>query len=131
MARMRATGAAARRTSRPPKTYPATAKIRARGGVRERVPRYRPMPVGYVGPGMGPPVATFRVYLRYPKQRVAEKTVTSSRVLAWFWYRALCARRDLVGQAVVAVITANGRQLAFHAFDDRNTVDPWNDPRNR
>ena len=131
MARSCATGAAASRTTRPPGTCPTTFPNGTRSRVRERVPRYQLMPVGYTGPGKGPRVVTFRANLRYPKQRVTDKNVTTSRVLAWLWYRELCARKDLVGRAVAAVITANGRQLAFHAFDDPRTVDPWQDSRNQ
>lgn len=79
----------------------------------------------YEGPGMGPKYAVFRVYLRWPDQRVSDKTVTHSRYLAWFEYRALCGREDLLGQPVAAAITANGRQLAYHRFDDPTPDDPW------
>lgn len=84
---------------------------------------------GYDGPGMGPRNGIFRVYLRWPGQRVTEKTVTTHRYLAWMAYRGLCFRDDLAGSGVAAVITANGRQLAIHPFDDPDVVDPWNDPR--
>lgn len=78
---------------------------------------------------MGPRNGIFRVYLRWPGQRVTEKTVTTHRYLAWMAYRGLCFRDDLAGSGVAAVITANGRQLAIHPFDDPDVVDPWNDPR--
>lgn len=64
-------------------------------------------------------VMTFRVYLRWPRQRVSDKTVTESRELAEFAYRQLRARSDLVGEPVAAVLTEDGRQLAYHAFDAR------------
>ena len=132
MARPRAVGGAACRTFRPPNPNRLVRKAGAVRRVGERPPpRYKPMSVGYVGPGMGPRYGTFRVYLRWPTQRVTDKTVTTQRFLAWMAYRALCSRADLVGVCVAAVITANGRQLAFHAFDDPAPVDPWNDPRNR
>jgi hypothetical protein len=123
MSRMRL-GRACRRFRRPSSsgTPPRTSRV--------------PRPVGggwpsYIGPGMGPKYAVFRVYLRWPKQRVTDKTVTPQRYLAWMAYRALCSREDLVGQPVAAAITANGRQLAFHRFDDPSPIDPWNDPGNR
>ena len=131
MARPRAVGAASR-SVRPPVPKQLDRKVRAARRVGERPPpRYKPTTVGYVGPAMGPRYGTFRVYLRGPTQRVSDKTVTTQRYLAWMAYRGLCSREDLLGCAIAAVITANGRQLAFHAFDDPAPVDPWNDPRNR
>ncbi len=109
-----------------PQRLPTSSRSPVRRRAKPRVGRGWP---GYDGPGMGPRYATFRVYLRWPAQQVSEKTVTTQRYLAWMAYRALCSREDLIGSAVAAVITANGRQLAIHPFDDPNVVDPWNDPR--
>ena len=81
-------------------------------------PRYRASPAGPRGAAGSKDRAIFRVYLRWPDQRVTDKTVTSHGELAWLAYSALCARSDLRGQSVAAVVTANGRQLAYHAFDD-------------
>ena len=119
MARPRAFGAAAvRPVRRPPRSPASTPDPKA------PLPEKTGWP-SYEGPGMGPKYAVFRVYLRWPDQRVSDKTVTHSRYLAWFEYRAMCAREDLLGQPVAAAITANGKQLAYHRFDDPNPVDPW------
>ena len=119
MARPRALGAAAVRPIRRPPHSPASTLDPA-----NPLPRKTGWP-SYVGPGMGPKYAVFRVYLRWPDQRVSDKTVTHSRYLAWFEYRAMCGREDLVGKPVAAAITANGKHLAYHRFDDPNPDDPW------
>ncbi|MGA8054070.1 MAG: hypothetical protein WCA12_09465 [Burkholderiales bacterium] len=60
---------------------------------------------------------TFRVYLRWPGQRVSDKTVTENRTVAELAYRELLARADLVGKSVAAALTKDGKQLAYHQFD--------------
>lgn len=128
MARPRALGAAAvRRIRRPPLSTESTPVPAASPGDDANLdgpPRKTGWP-SYEGPGMGPKYAVFRVYLRGPDQRVSDKTVTHSRYLAWFEYRALCSREDLLGTPVAAAITANGKQLAYHRFDDPKPDDPW------
>jgi hypothetical protein len=130
MARPRAFGAPARRCIRRPQGFPRSspALVTRTRNVAAR-PRAAPATKNgwpsYEGPGAGPKYAVFRVYLRWPDQRVSDKTVTRSRYLAWFEYRALCAREDLIGRPVAAAITANGKQLAYHGFDDPNPDDPW------
>lgn len=64
---------------------------------------------------------TYRVYLRWPDQKVSDKTVTEDRALAELAYKTLLARQDLIGKPVGAAFTArvNGvpEQIAYHAFD--------------
>ena len=63
---------------------------------------------------------TFRVYLRWPRQRVTDKTSTESRVVAE------AAFADLVKQAEVFAakgalgisLTEDGRQLGYHKLAD-------------
>jgi len=40
---------------------------------------------------------TYRVYLRWPQQRVSDKTVTEDRALAELAYQTLRKRTDLIG----------------------------------
>lgn len=65
---------------------------------------------------------TFRVYLRWAGQRVSDKTVTESRKVAELAYQELLARSDLVGKAVAAAFTEDGKQLAYHQFDGAGSV---------
>jgi hypothetical protein len=64
---------------------------------------------------------TYRVYLRWPDQKVSDKTVTEDRALAELAYKTLVARTDLIGKPVGAAFTSrvNGvpQQIAYHAFD--------------
>ena len=60
---------------------------------------------------------TFRVYLRWPGQRVTNKTTTESRTIAEAAYRELLERTDLVGQQVDAALTEDGKQIAYHRFE--------------
>ena len=130
MARPRACGAPAGRCIRRLPGSPQSVSVRVSGPRKVGAPSRTPQAMktgwpSYEGPGAGPKYAVFRVYLRWPDQRVSDKTVTRSRYLAWFEYRALCAREDLIGRPVAAAITANGKQLAYHGFDDPNPDDPW------
>ncbi len=64
---------------------------------------------------------TYRVYLRWPDQKVSDKTVTEDRALAELAFKTLVARTDLIGKPVGAAFTSrvNGvpKQIAYHAFD--------------
>ena len=64
---------------------------------------------------------TYRVYLRWPDQRVSDKTVTEDRMLAEIAFNTLVARKDLIGKSVGAAFTSrvNGvpQQIAYHDFD--------------
>lgn len=59
----------------------------------------------------------YRVYLRWPGQRVSDKTVTPSPQIAEAAFRELLSRTDLVGQRVAAVLSLDNRQLEFCRFD--------------
>ena len=66
-------------------------------------------------------MATFRIYLRYPDQRVAEKTVTPLRDVALLAFSSLVNRTELDGFTVIAVLNFDGKQVAIHDF---HKVDP-------
>ena len=59
----------------------------------------------------------YRIYLKWPDQRVSEKTVTGNPEVAETAYRALLARKDLVGKLVVAVLSLNNHGLEYCRFD--------------
>lgn len=69
-----------------------------------------------VTPANDAPVGTHRVYLRLPGQRVSDKTVTASAVIARAAWDELVSRQDLCGQDVAVAWTVNGTQFAFHSF---------------
>lgn len=72
----------------------------------------------------------YRAYLRDFNGRVpAEtKTITSTAEAADEAFTALVNRTDLDGQQLVAVLSYNNRQLAFHRFDrDQGDADYWRD----
>ena len=60
---------------------------------------------------------TYRVYLRWPDQRVSDKTITGNPNVAAAAFRALLGRADLVGQKVAAVLSLDNRQLEYCRFD--------------
>ena len=60
---------------------------------------------------------SYRVYLRWPPQRVTDKTVTDSATVAAFAYNELLDRAELRGQPVALAMTHDGKQLHYHAFD--------------
>lgn len=59
----------------------------------------------------------YRIYLKWPDQRVSDKTVTGNPDVAETAFRALLARQDLVGKLVVAVLSLNNRGLEYCRFD--------------
>lgn len=59
----------------------------------------------------------YRVYLRWPDQRVSDKTITGNSNVAEAAFRALLGRADLVGQKVAAVLSLESRQLEYCRFD--------------
>lgn len=59
---------------------------------------------------------THRVYVRWPNQRVSDKTVTEDETVARFAFETLQRRSDLAGERAGAAWSANGRQCAFHDF---------------
>lgn len=59
---------------------------------------------------------TYRTYLRWPGQRVSDKTVTEDLAVAELAYGQLLARPDLIDKPVSAVFTQDGKQLRFHDF---------------
>ena len=60
---------------------------------------------------------TYRVYLRWPNQRISDKTVTASSSEAESAFRKLLSRFDLIGKPVAAVLSLGGRQLEYCRFD--------------
>lgn len=60
---------------------------------------------------------TYRIYLRWPNQRVSDKTTTESERVALIAWEELLARSDLNGQSVGAAYTQDGKQLRYHRFD--------------
>ncbi len=59
---------------------------------------------------------TYRIYLRWPGQRVSNKTVTPDREVAEHALNRLCY--DYCGQDVAAVMTCNGKQLSYLELTD-------------
>jgi|GEM_PF-1734758 len=57
---------------------------------------------------------TFRVYVRWPNQRVTDKTVTDSRAVADIAFNELVARPDLARNGALGVsLTEDGKQLEY------------------
>jgi hypothetical protein len=61
-------------------------------------------------------VKTHRVYLRWPAQRVTDKTTTNSDAVAKYAYEELQRRADLIGQPVAVAWVCDGKQVAYHDF---------------
>lgn len=63
---------------------------------------------------------TFRVYLRWPGQRVSDKTTTDSRAVADLAFRELEARSVLLaGQGALGIsFTEDGKQIEYRRFDE-------------
>jgi hypothetical protein len=59
---------------------------------------------------------TYRIYLRWPGQRVSDKTVTEDLAVAELAYNHLVARPDLVDKPVSVAFTQDGKQIRFHDF---------------
>lgn len=71
----------------------------------------------------------YKIYLRWPAQRVSDKTSTESPGIAEAAFRELLKRKDLVGQGVAAVLSLNGRQLEYCRFDlSANRANGLKDP---
>ena len=61
---------------------------------------------------------TFRVYARWPQQKVTDKTVTESKAVADFAFQELIERRWPVGAAPLGIAyTQNGKQLAYRGTE--------------
>lgn len=67
----------------------------------------------------------FRIYLRYPDQRVTDKTTTGDPDAARAAFRALTERTDLDGTPMLAVLNRGGRPVAHHRFDGRDSLKSW------
>jgi hypothetical protein len=71
---------------------------------------------------------TYRVYLRWPDQKVSDKTVTEDRAIAELAFKILVARTDLIGKPVGAAFTTKvdgkPQQIAYHAFDAETATPP-------
>jgi len=77
-----------------------------------------------------PTPMTFRVYLRWPNQRVSDKTATESRAVADLAFRELEAKADLLtSQGALGIsYTENGKNIAYKALagSGGGTPDPTN-----
>lgn len=63
---------------------------------------------------------TYRVYLRWPAQKVTDKTITESRTVAELAYEELITRTAWPADAkpLGVAFTQDGKQLAYHNFTD-------------
>lgn len=64
----------------------------------------------------------YRIYLRWPDQRVSDKTTTTSARVAEAAFRELLRRDDLQGQRAAVVLSLDNRQLEYVRLDQ--PVDP-------
>lgn len=64
------------------------------------------------------PSEKYRVYLRHPKQRVTEKTVTCDRAVADMALRHLVVSH--VGEQAAAVVSGGGKQLQYVWLDENH-----------
>lgn len=72
----------------------------------------------------------YRVYLRTFDQKVlaTSKTNTNSQAAAADAFAELVRQTGLDGEAMAAVLTHNGKQLAYHRFDKKpGNADYWRD----
>ncbi|MVF24220.1 hypothetical protein EVC37_21815 [Methylocaldum sp. BRCS4] len=62
---------------------------------------------------------TYRVYLRWPGQRVTDKTTTESRTVADLAYAELVNRTDWPGdeRPLGVGYTKDGKQVQYHNFE--------------
>ena len=62
---------------------------------------------------------TFRVYVRWPRQRVSDKTVTSSRAVADAAFKELVERPGLAKQGALGIaFSEDGRQIDYRALQE-------------
>ena len=61
---------------------------------------------------------TFRVYLRWPGQKVSDKTVTESKEVAELAYNQLVNREYGKQQPLGVAFTEDGKQIRYHNFDE-------------
>jgi len=66
--------------------------------------------------GILPGMPKYRVYLRWPPQRVTDSTTTEIREVAEFAFNHLKARTDLRGQDVAVAMTLEGKQQDYFDF---------------
>lgn len=59
---------------------------------------------------------TYRVYLRWPGQKVTDKTTTESEAVAKLAFDELKQRNDLRGQPVGAAFTQDGKSIEYFDF---------------
>lgn len=64
----------------------------------------------------------YRIYVRWPEQRVSDKTATPSPAVAEAAFRELLRRDDLQGQRAAVVLSLDNRQLECVRLDQ--PVDP-------
>ncbi len=101
-----------------PRAPPAGA-FRVSGGLSVRSPYSMSEPM------------TYRVYLRWPPQRVTDKTTTESRAVAEFAFKELLARADLAGKDVAATFTeksenaATAENISYHDFRSVEPPENW------
>jgi hypothetical protein len=61
---------------------------------------------------------TFRIYLRWPGQKVTDKTVTESKEVAEVAYNELVNREYGKQQPLGVAFTEDGKQIRYHNFGD-------------
>jgi hypothetical protein len=63
---------------------------------------------------------TYRVYVRWPGQKVSDKTVTESRAVADLAYQELITRTDWPGgtRPLGVAYTQDGKQVAYLNFEE-------------
>ena len=67
----------------------------------------------------------FRIYLRFPDQKVSDKTVTGDPEAARAAFKTLVDRHDLDGSRIIAVLNSNGQPVAHHRFDGLDPIKQW------
>lgn len=62
---------------------------------------------------------TFRVYVRWPRQRVTDRTTTDSKLVADTAYKELLLREDLAASGALGIAyTEDQRQIFYCPFGD-------------
>lgn len=92
---------------------------RALGGGRHRTVRYAPS----LSLGILPLMPKYRVYLRWPPQRVTDTTTTETLEVAEFAFQHLKSRADLRGQDVAVAMTLDGKQQDYFDFKTSGAQD--------